>query len=169
MIKMNLLFLCFKIFCARIVDVSLGTVRTVYIIKEKRLIATIIAFFEVLIWFEIARESLNTEITSIMIPISYSAGYATGTYIGTLISGRYIKGLLTLNIISSKISLKDINFLKKQGYGISVLDTDDKKKMLIMEIDKKSLKKVQNLILSIDKKAFIIINEAKIVHNGYIK
>lgn len=104
-----------------------------------------------------------------MIPISYSAGYATGTYIGTLISGRYIKGLLTLNIISSKISLKDINFLKKQGYGISVLDTDDKKKMLIMEIDKKSLKKVQNLILSIDKKAFIIINEAKIVHNGYIK
>src|SRR5574344_3029606 len=151
MIKMNLLFLCFKIFCARIVDVSLGTVRTVYIIKEKRLIATIIAFFEVLIWFEIARESLNTEITSIFIPISYAAGYAMGTFIGTFLSSRFVKGHLTLNIISNKIKEKDISFLKEQGYGISTINVDNDKQMLIMEVDKKNLRHLQDLILSIDK------------------
>lgn len=166
---MNLFFLCLKIFCARIIDVSMGTIRTVYIVKEKRLIATLIAFFEVLIWFEIARESLNTEITSIFIPISYAAGYAMGTFIGTFLSSRFVKGHLTLNIISNKIKEKDISFLKEQGYGISTINVDNDKKMLIMEVDKKNLRHLQDLILSIDKKAFIIINETKYVHNGYLK
>lgn len=166
---MNLFFLCLKIFCARIIDVSMGTIRTVYIVKEKRLIATLIAFFEVLIWFEIARESLNTEITSIFISISYAAGYAMGTFIGTFLSSRFVKGHLTLNIISNKIKEKDISFLKEQGYGISTINVDNDKKMLIMEVDKKNLRHLQDLILSIDKKAFIIINETKYVHNGYLK
>ena len=105
---MKLFLLCLKIFSARIIDVSMNTIRTVYIVKEKRFIATIIAFFEVLIWFEVARTALNTKITSFLIPISYAAGYATGTYIGTLISSKFIKGHYTINIISNKINAKEI-------------------------------------------------------------
>ena len=166
---MDIVYLCIKIFGARIVDVSLGTIRTVYIIKEKRFIATLIAFFEVLIWFEIAREALNTSVNFIMVPISYAGGYAMGTYIGTLISSKYIKGHLTLNVFSNKIKNSDIEFLKKQGFGLSTINTCDNKKILLIEIEKEYLKDVENLLLTIDKKAFIIISETKIVHNGYIK
>lgn len=164
-----MLILCIKIFLARILDVSLGTIKTVYIVKEKRLIATIISFFEVLIWFEIARESLNTIFSSILIPISYSLGYATGTYIGTFLSTKFIKGHLTLNIISNKINTKEINILKSYGYGLSEINTNDNKKLLIIEINKSKLQELKNIILNIDPKAFIIINETKIVHNGFIK
>lgn len=166
---MKLLNLCIKIFFARILDVSLGTIKTVFIVKEKRLISTIISFFEVLIWFEVARTALNTEITSILIPISYALGYATGTYIGTFINTNFIKGHLTISIISSKIKTPEINILKENGFGLSIIPAEGNKKLIIIEIDKKNLSKLKNLIYTFDKKAFVIINDTKFVQNGYIK
>ena len=90
-----MILLCLKIFLARIIDVSLGTVRTYFIVKGKRTIAAIIAFVEIFIWFYAAREALNTEITSIFIVISYAAGYATGTYLGTIINEMFISGFVS--------------------------------------------------------------------------
>ena len=76
-----MLYICIKIFLARIVDVSLGTIRTVLVVKGKNITPAIVAFFEVLIWFYAAREALNTNIDSIFIPIFYAGGYAAGTYL----------------------------------------------------------------------------------------
>ena len=166
---MDLFLLCLKIFTARILDVSLGTIKTVFIIKEKRIIASIISFIEVFIWFIVARSALITTINSFLIPISYSLGYASGTYIGGFISSKYIKGHLNINIISSKLTKKHINILKDNGFGVSVINTIDNKKLLIIEINKKQLKKLQNLITVFDKKAFMIVSEPKIVQNGFIK
>lgn len=161
--------LCIKIFLARIIDVSLGTIKTFYVFKEQRLISFIISFFELLIWYYAARSALAIDINSIFIPISYALGYATGTYIGTFFSSKYIKGNLTINIISNKITEKDIIKIKKKGYGITTIKTEDNKKYLIIEINKNKLNELKTLITKIDKNAFIIINDTKIVHNGYIK
>ena len=81
-----MLKLCIGIFCARLIDVSLGTVRTILSVKGKTIFATIIAFFEVLIWFMVARQALNTDIESFWIPLAYSAGFATRTLLGIVIS-----------------------------------------------------------------------------------
>ena len=166
---MSILLICLKIFFARIVDVGLGTFRTVCIVKGKRFTSTLIAFFEVLIWFLIAREALNSEVTSIFIPIAYAGGFATGTYLGIILSNRFISGQLTLNIISSNINDEHIKTLKSKGYGVSILKTQDEKKMLVMGIDKKNLKEAETLIKTMDENAFIIVNETKHLENGYIK
>ena len=165
---MKLFLLCLKIFSARIIDVSMNTIRTVYIVKEKRFIATIIAFFEVLIWFEVARTALNTKITSFLIPISYAAGYATGTYIGTLIRSKFIKGHYTINIISNKINAKEILILKQEGFGLTSIKTENKSRLIIAEINKKDLAKLKALITTFDAKAFIYVNDTKTIINGYI-
>ena len=75
-----------KIFFARIIDVSLGTFRTILTVKGKICFPTIIAFFEVIIWFYVAKEALLVDTNNVLIPISYSLGYATGNLIGSLIS-----------------------------------------------------------------------------------
>lgn len=168
-IIMNLFYLCLKIFGARIIDVSMNTIRTVYIVKGKRLISTIIAFFEVLIWFEVARTALNTEINSFVIPISYAGGYATGTYIGTLISTKFIKGHYTVTVISNKINAVNIKKIKNAGYGATSIATETNSKYLIIEVSKKELNNLKTLIKSFDTKAFIYINETKTIENGYIK
>ncbi|HPF83737.1 MAG TPA: DUF5698 domain-containing protein [Bacilli bacterium] len=170
---MEILILCIKIFFVRILDVSLGTIRTMVTVKGKNLYAAMIGFVEVLIWFLIVKEALNTDITSIFIAFSYAGGYATGTYIGGILSNRFITGNLGLQVILSKKNDDIVKEIRKNGYAVSVLDVkgqkEEEKYMLLIEINKKSFNSLKRLIRKLDDKAFIVVNETKLVQNGYFK
>ena len=161
--------MCVIIFFARIVDVCMGTFRTVCIVKGKKVTAATIAFFEVLVWFFVAREALTGDIDSIFIPIAWALGFATGNYLGIFLSQHFIGGHLTLNIVSAVMNETHIEILKLAGFGVSVLNSEDDKMIILVQIDKKRLKKLQDLLDEIDPNAFIIANETKYVHNGFIK
>lgn len=171
---MELLILCIKIFFVRILDVSLGTIRTIVTVKGKTVCASIIGFVEVLIWFLIVKEALNTDETSIFIALSYAGGYASGTFIGGILSNKFISGNLGLQIILSNRSDEIVNTIREAGYAVSVLDVkgkniDEVKYMLFIEINKKKLNDLKKLIKRLDEKAFIVVNETKLVQNGYLK
>ena len=167
---MNLVFLCIKIFFARIVDVSIGTVRTVIMVRGKILVAASLAFVEVMIWFMVAREALMTDINSILIPVSYALGYATGTSIGTYISKNVLKCIRGVEIISKNNQLELIKAIKANGYAVSVMDLKGNKNgFLLCEVSNKKEKKLINLVKKYDPNAFIIVNETKYVQNGFIK
>lgn len=163
--------LCLKIFLVRILDVSLGTIRTVVTVRGKNFIASLIGFIEILVWFLVAKEAINTEESSIWIAISYALGFATGTYIGGLISAKVIKTNLTLQVISSKAD-ELIKTLRSKNYAVTVLDikgmNDNTNKMLILEIEASKLSDFRNITRQIDNKAFVIVNETKYVFNGYL-
>ena len=110
---------CLKIFFARILDVSLSTIRTTFVLRGKTLIVAIIAFLEITIWFLVARTALNTEL-NIFIVLSYSGGYTMGTIIGTIFTDKFIKKNVEIMVISSKI--KTLKFIKDNGYGVSILN-----------------------------------------------
>ena len=171
---MELFLLCIKIFFARIIDVSLGTIRTVFTVRGKTVLAGIIAFIEVFIWFVIVKEAMSTELKSLWIIISYAGGYSTGTIIGTYISKRFINSLITVEIYSSKITENDVNKLRKNGFGVSVVETkynydDNNKNILFITLNSKNLNKLKNIITKMDEKVFMVINESKIVYNGFVK
>lgn len=170
-----MIIMCIKIFLARIVDVSLGTIRTVLIVKGNRLTSAIIAFFEVLIWFLVAREALNTDLNSWLIPTFYSAGYATGTYIGSFISTRFVEGLVGVQVISKATKAnKMIKEIRDSGFGVSIVDLEntqdnEKKKMLFIQLNKSQIKKLTHIIRKNDEDAFVVINDTRYVQNGVIK
>ena len=164
---MATLLLCLKIFFARILDVSISTVRTVYVLKGKTLIVACLAFLEITIWFLVAREALNVENMSIWIVLSYSGGYTTGTIVGTFITKKFVSGNLGLNVISSNISSNDLNIIKKAGFGVSSINMNENKILLILQINKKRLEECKTLIYSLDQDAFITVNETKFVYNGF--
>ena len=170
---MKIFLLCLKIFFARILDVSLGTVRTIVTVKGKKIYAALIGFIEVFIWFLVARDALNVEVNNIFIPFSYSLGYATGTLLGGFISEKVISGNLTVQIVLSNQNTEIIDIIREKGYAVSVIDAkgqnDDKKYMLFMEINKNKLNTLKELIKDLDNKAFIVVNETKMVQNGYLK
>ncbi len=171
---MNILILCLKIFFVRIIDVSLGTVRTIITVKGRRVVASMVGFVEVFVWFLIVREALNTDEVSIWIAVSYSLGFATGTYIGSILSDIFISGTLGVQVVTSDSDDNIINILRKNGYALTVLpvegmNDDNSKYMLFIEIDKKRFNDLKRLIKSLDKKAFIVVNETKFVQNGYFK
>ena len=168
---MALFILCIKIFFARILDVSLGTFRTIITVKGKNLYAALIGFIEICIWFTIVREALNTDENSIFIMLSYAGGYATGTYIGGRISKLVIRGTLSLQIITSKPDLATI--IRKNGYAVTVMDIhgqdESEKYMLYIEVKNRSFNELKKLIQKNDNKAFLVVNETKFVQNGFIK
>lgn len=169
---MNLFFLCIKIFLARIIDVSLGTFRTIITVKGKSVYASMIGFVEILVWFLVVKEALNTPETGIWIGISYALGFAAGTYIGSVLSNKFIKGKLSVQVITSSHNHNLIDSLRASGYAVSVMDIEGRNKqenkyMLFIEIDNYRLEHLQNIIRAKDKKAFMVVNETKYVQNGY--
>ena len=156
-----------KIFFARIIDVSLNTVRTMFIVKGNKIWATVIAFFEILVWYYAVRASINTDANMHLIAISYAFGYATGTFLGTIINDNLVNGIYTVNILSDKINSKDIRNLRREGYNISVINCCDDKCIINVTINKKRYKEFLKVLKDIDNKCLIILNDAKIAYDGY--
>lgn len=164
---------CLGIFFARVLDVTLGTIRMAYSVKGNRIVSGIIAFFELFVWFLVAKEALNTDINSLWIPVSYAGGYAAGTYLGTFISG-FIKSMVCVEVIVKEDNMVLVKNLRENGFGLSIVslqnDLDSiKKEMFIIETNSKNLKKLKSLIYEFDPNAFMMVNETKIIQNGFIK
>ena len=145
---MELAILCAKIFFGRLIDVTLATMVTMYIVKNKRLTAAIIGFIDVFIWFVIVREALVTESTSILIPLFYSGGYACGTILGSKISSKTIKTIITVSIVTSQIDKVDSYIIYSQ-------------------VESNKLKPLEEYVKKEDEHAFIVVTESKEALNGY--
>ncbi len=170
---MELFFLCIKLFCVRIMDVSLGTIRAVMTVKEKNLIATIIGFFEVTIWFLAVKDALNSDSNSLWIVFSYAGGFAAGTYIGGILAKKFIRSKLGIQIILHEDGYPLVNVLRENNYAVSILNAKgsrgDNKLFLFLEIDSHSLESLKQLVKKYDEKAFMVVNETKYVQNGYFR
>ena len=168
---MSLFLLCLKIFIARIVDVTLATFDTVLKVKGKRFYATLVGFIDVVIWFIVVKEAINTDIKSTWIVLAYAGGYAIGTFTGTTLCNNLIRGKVSIQVIISE-KLKDkIKLIRDAGYAVTTIKCDgmngENKIMLLIETDNKNIKNLSNIVKSIDEKAFFIVNETKYVENGF--
>ncbi len=171
---MSVLLLCGKIFFARILDVTIATFRQNIMLKGKNFLGAFLAFLEILIWFFVAREALLIPIDNLLIPISYSLGYATGTFLGAFLAKRFIKGVIGIQVITDEDKKELINALKMRGYSFNILHLESGYKstpkiLIFLEVNKKSLKKVENLIQKNDSDAFIAISDTRRVYNGSLK
>ncbi len=164
-ILMSLFFKCIEIFFARIIDVSLNTIRTTFVLRGKTIVVAILAFLEITIWFIVAREALNGEL-NLFIVLSYSGGYTTGTIIGTIFTDRIIKTNVEIMVISNKI--KDTKKIKENNFGVSILNKDKNQIVLLIETSKKKINSLTSLIKELDENAFITIKETRTIINGYM-
>ena len=76
------------IFFAKIVEVSISTVRIMFVAKGERAKAAIIAFFEILIWIVIVSSVLSNLSEDPVKAVVYAAAFAIGNYLGVFIEGK---------------------------------------------------------------------------------
>lgn len=175
---MALLFLCLKIFCCRIVDVSLSTVRVIVVVKGKSKLASIIAIAEALIWFLVIREALLFEANSfwayLSIGLAYASGFATGTFVGGKVADKFIKGNVRVQVVTSGRDDSLLEAIKEAGYAVTILDINTslfgkKKYMIMAEMKSNQINDFKELVYGYDNKAFVTVEETKYVYNGYFK
>ncbi len=174
MLTKEVIILCFKIFFSRILDVSLGTLCTIFTVKGKSKTASLIGFVQIMIWFLAVRTAFNSSEGGLLLAIFYAGGYAVGTYVGGILAKKLIKGTANVQIVSSTKDDKLVNAIRDAGFGISVVNVNPsqfggEKYMIFAEVDTKRIEELRSLIYSIDSKAFITVQETKIVYNGFIK
>lgn len=167
----NIVFLCIAVFCARIIDTSLATIRTVMVVKDKTLLAFIFAFFEVFVWFMIVREALTSVDNVLLLALSYSAGYACGVMVGMYITDKFIVSNVSVNIVV-KQKKEIVNALIEHNFAVSVSrikgkDLISNKYMIFVATTSKRVEELKKLVTEIDDHAFIVISENKSVLGGY--
>lgn len=158
----------FLIFLARIMDVTIGTIRIVMVSKGQKLWAPLLGFFEILIWL-IAISRIFQNLDNWVNYFAYAAGFATGNYIGLLLEERLAMGIVKIQIITTKSSGSLILNLRNAGYGITHHEAKGGKEnvSIIYSIIKRTeIQKVENIVKETNPKAFYSIEDVKSVSHG---
>ena len=109
------------IFAARILDVSLGTIRIILVSKGLKNLAPIFGFFEVLIWI-LAIGQIMQDLTNIVLYVAYASGFAMGTFVGIQLENKLSLGMVLIRIITRRDAYELIGLLKTQHHGFTVVD-----------------------------------------------
>ncbi len=160
MIDITLIFL---IFFARILDVSIGTLRVIFISKGLKYLAPILGFFEVLIWVVVVSK-LMTDVTNPILYVAYAAGFSAGTFIGMKLEEKLSIGKVMIRIITQMNAEKLIEELEKFDFPITISDARGRKgkvKIIFSVIDKKELKEILKIVKHFNPNAFYSIEDVR--------
>jgi uncharacterized protein YebE (UPF0316 family) len=158
------------IFCARICDVTLGTIRVIFISKGIKYLAPIIGFFEVIIWLLAIGQVMNN-LTSIVSYLAYGAGFAAGTYVGMVIEEKISIGLVIVRIITRDDPTPLLQCLRSGNYGVTSIDGEGSTgpvKVIFTIVRRQDLSRVIGIIKQFNPKAFYSVEEVKSVAEGVI-
>ena len=106
------------IFFARIIDVSLGTLRIIFVTKGMQRVAPLIGFFEVFIWL-LAISRIMQNLDNWVCYVAYAAGFASGNLIGMLIEEKLAIGHEMIRVITRKDAKNLIDELRETGHGVT--------------------------------------------------
>jgi uncharacterized protein YebE (UPF0316 family) len=153
------------IFLARITDVSLGTIRIIFISKGYKLLSLIIGFFEVLIWL-VAINRIWSDLANVWLYIAYAGGFAIGNYVGIWLDEKISLGHAMVRIIIRKNPKKLINELKRNNYHITIIngqsgEEESGVKIILSVIKRKELKNIFKIIKNTNPHAFYTVEDVR--------
>jgi len=158
-----------QIMFLRIVDVSLGTFRTLSTVQGRRYLAGILGFIEVTIWV-VAISTVINNLNNLFNILGYSTGFALGTILGITLEQKVGAGFLQLNIISMHYTDAIADTLRQNKIGVTIVPGEGGRggvALLIALISRKRESEVIALIEDIDPNAFISVQSAT-AYRGYV-
>ena len=158
------------IFIARILDVSIGTIRIIMVSKGSKILAPILGFFEVIIWL-LAISQVMQHLSNIACFIAYGFGFAMGNYVGIVIEEKIALGLQAVRFITKDTVDVLTMALRDEGYGATVIEaTGGKGKVNIIYsiVPRKNIDNVLTLAREIDPNVFVSIQDIRSVKSGFI-
>jgi uncharacterized protein YebE (UPF0316 family) len=156
------------IFFFRICDVSLGTIRVIFIAKGLKYIAPIIGFFEVIIWLLAIGQVMNN-VTNVACYIAYGGGFAAGTLLGMTVEERLSIGTVIVRVISNEDITRLVSFLRAHSFGVTIADAEGSKgkvKIILSVIKRQDLDEVVRGIQHHLPGTFYSVEEIKSVAEG---
>lgn len=156
------------VFFARVLDVSLGTIRIIFTSRGKKNIAPLLGFVEVFIWVSVIAE-ITKGAHNIVAYLAYAGGFATGNYVGMWIEERLAIGNLVVRAILPENQTVLIDELRNAGYGVTSVNAHGAKgpvKLVYTIVSRKDLPNVIETIHNTYPKTFFTVEELRSVQQG---
>jgi uncharacterized protein YebE (UPF0316 family) len=156
------------IFVARIFDVSLGTVRVIFISRGFKYLAPIVGFFEVLIWL-LAIGQIMKNLSNPACYVAYAGGFGMGNYVGIRIAEKLSLGVVLIRVVTKKDALPLVECLKDANYGVTSVDghgTSGQVKVLFTIVPRREIRSLVEMIKRFNPHAFYSIEEVSFVEKG---
>lgn len=158
------------IFLARILDVSVGTLRIIFVSKGLKYLAAILGFFESLVWV-LAISQVIQNLDSWITYIAFALGFAAGNLVGIMIEERIAMGNLIVRVITRKEADELVRFLWDSGYGVTSVDAQGETgpvKVIFTIVRRKKLPEILAIIRRFNPNAFYTIEDVRFVKETYI-
>jgi uncharacterized protein YebE (UPF0316 family) len=137
----SFILLPFLIFLARITDVSINTIRIIYVLGGRRWTATILGFFESFIWLMAIRQIFE-HLDNWICYVAYPAGFASGIFIGMIIEERIAYGKVIVRIITRKevrVLIEFLNSMKLRYTHVNAEGPDGHENLVFTVLERESL------------------------------
>lgn len=151
------------IFVARVGDVSINTLRIMFMMNGKKNVAPILGFFEALIWL-LAIGQIFQNIDNPVSYIAYAGGFGMGTYVGMRFDEKLALGRVLVRVITPKPLPELIEYMKERDYRFTSVGAEGrygKVNLLFTVMKRDSLQTFVDKVKSIDEKAFYTIESVK--------
>ncbi len=163
---------CLIVCAAKIVEITIQSLKTCMMVKGQRLKAAGLGFIECAIWGLVISTIISTLGDNLFLLLFYCVGYATGLFLGSTIEGKIALGTSNLELIASDASTKKITeYLKERGMGYTVLEghgSKDKMNMIFIVLPRKETQKTLREIRAIcENKVFVVASEVSKYAGGY--
>ena len=158
------------IFCLRVIDVSCDTMRVIFAIRGKRVIAASLGFIQALVWIFAVANAVK-HLDSVLHVLGYAGGYAMGTYIGVSLEKMIAYGVATVRIVTKRAGLGIAAALREQGYGVTEshgVGRDGAVEVLNSVVQRRHLDDVLAVITALDEEAFVTVEEPRVLLGGSI-
>ncbi len=156
------------IFVARILDVSLGTLRIILVARSMRGMASILGFLEIVIWL-LAIGQVMQNLNSIENYFAYAAGFAAGTYVGMTIERKLRIGTLLVRIVTKTTADALINHLTERGHRVTHVDAHGARedvKVIFTVVKRSALNEIISIIQEFNPNAFYTVEDVRMAHQG---
>ncbi len=157
------------IFCLRVGDMSLDTIRVLFMVRGKKLLVWVLGFFQALI-FVVAISSVLTQLNNILNVIGYATGFATGNIVGMMIENKLAIGHVLVNIISSNRGSFIAERLRASGYAVTEIagrGMNGTVFELHASVLRKDVSQVETIVLESDPQAFVTAEDVRPVRRGF--
>lgn len=166
------ILVCLLICAAKILEISIQSLKTCMMVKGQRLKAAGLGFVECIIWGLVVSGVIGTLGDNPLRLIFYCGGYAIGLYVGSTIEGKIALGTSNLELIASDDSTEKITaYLKETNHGYTVLPghgATEKMNMIFIVLPRKQTKRVLSDIRKCcDNKVFVVASEVSKYAGGY--
>lgn len=153
----------FIIAIMRVLDVSMGTIRIVYVVRGQQYYAALLGFFEVLIWITVI-SWIMANLGNAWNLLGYAAGFATGNVVGIQIEKMMAVGKQVVRYISADYGDKITRVLRSRGYGVTEIAASGREgpvTVALVILNRKRVPEIIRIVDEIDPKTVVTVEDVR--------